>query len=62
MNSHIDKLFEKRRRVGYFIIVGVVVRKDDGHERVVKRNDSGKWSFDGIVLWLGGRQNGDVVK
>jgi hypothetical protein len=54
MNSHIDKLFEKRRRVGYFIIVGVVVRKDDGHERVVKRNDSGKWSSDGIVLWLGG--------
>jgi hypothetical protein len=29
---------------------------------VVKGNDSGKWSFDGIVLWLGGRQNRDVVK
>jgi hypothetical protein len=36
--------------------MGVIVRMDDGRETVVKRNDSGGWSSDGVVLWLGRRQ------
>jgi hypothetical protein len=36
VNSHTDKLFEKRKRVGYFITVGVVVWRDDGHGMTVK--------------------------
>jgi hypothetical protein len=35
---------------------------DDGHEIVVKGNDSGRWTSDGMVLWLGRRQNGDAVE
>jgi hypothetical protein len=40
----------------------VVVRRDDGREMTVKRNDGGGWSSDGVVLWLERRQNGDVVE
>jgi hypothetical protein len=40
--------------------VGVVVRRDDGHEKVVKGNDGVKWSFDGVMLWLVRRQIGDT--
>jgi hypothetical protein len=29
---------------------------------VVKGNDNGGWSFDGMVLWLGRRQNRDVFE
>jgi hypothetical protein len=29
VNSHIDKLFEKRKWAGYFITVGIVVWRDD---------------------------------
>jgi hypothetical protein len=43
-------LFEKRKRVGWFFTVGVVMRRDDGCETVVKENDDGGWSFDGVVL------------
>jgi hypothetical protein len=42
--------------------VGVVVRRDDMCETMVKGNDGGGWSSDGVVLWLGRRQNGDVVE
>jgi hypothetical protein len=42
--------------------VGVVVWKVDGRGTTVKGNDGGGWSFDGVVLWLGRRQNGDVVE
>jgi hypothetical protein len=40
--------------------VGVVVQKDDGCETVVKGNDDYGWSSDGVVLWLGMRQNEDA--
>jgi hypothetical protein len=50
VNSHADMLFEKRKRVGWFFTVGVVMRRDDGCETVVKENDDGGWSFDGVVL------------
>jgi hypothetical protein len=39
--------------------VGVIVQRDDGRETAVKGNDGGGWSSDGVVLWLGWRQNGD---
>jgi hypothetical protein len=29
---------------------------------VVKGNDNGEWSFDGVVLWQERRQNGDAVE
>jgi hypothetical protein len=41
--------------------MGVIVRRDDGSETVVKENDDG-WSSDGVVLWLGRRQNRDAVE
>jgi hypothetical protein len=34
------------------------MRRDDGRETTVKENDSNGWSSDGVVLWLGRRQNG----
>jgi hypothetical protein len=36
--------------------VGVIVRRDDWHWMMVKGKgkDSGGWSFDGVMLWLGG--------
>jgi hypothetical protein len=39
VNSHIDKMFKKRKRVGYFITAGVVARRDDVCETAVKGND-----------------------
>jgi hypothetical protein len=33
-----------------------------GMGMVVKGNDSGRWSSDVVVLWLGRRQNGDMVE
>jgi hypothetical protein len=53
MNSNIDKLFGKRKMVGYFITIYVVMRRDDVRETVVKGNNDGKWSSDGMMLWLG---------
>jgi hypothetical protein len=40
--------------------VGVVVWRDDGREKVVKGNDGGRWSSDGVMLWLVRRQIGDT--
>jgi hypothetical protein len=48
--------------VGLFIIVGVIVRRDDKHGTTVKENDGAVWSSDGVVLWLVRRQNGDRVE
>jgi hypothetical protein len=42
--------------------MGVVVRMNDGHKTSVKENDDDRWSFDGVVLWLGRKQNRDVVE
>jgi hypothetical protein len=42
--------------------MGVIVRRDDGHKTVVKENDSGEWSSNNVVLWLGRRQNGDTIQ
>jgi hypothetical protein len=42
--------------------VGVIVRRDDGHEIAVKENDNVGWSSEGVVLWLSRRQNGDEVE
>jgi hypothetical protein len=38
------------------------VRRDDGRETAVKGNDDGEWSSDDVVLWLGRKQNGDVIE
>jgi hypothetical protein len=42
--------------------VGVIVWRDDERRTAVKGNDGGEWSSDGMVLWLGRRQNGDAVE
>jgi hypothetical protein len=36
--------------------------RDDEYETAVKENDDGGWSFDGVVLWLGRRQNEDIIE
>jgi hypothetical protein len=33
--------------------MGVIVLRDDGCRTVVKGNDDGGWSSDGVVLWIG---------
>jgi hypothetical protein len=43
VNSHVDKLFRKWKRVGKFVIVGVIVQRDDERETAVKGNDNGWW-------------------
>jgi hypothetical protein len=40
----------------------VIMRRDGGYEAVVKENNDSEWSSDGVVLWLGRRQNGDAVE
>jgi hypothetical protein len=62
MNSYVDKLFGKRKRDDWFIIVGVIVRRDNERETVMKGNDGGRWCSNGMVLCLGRRQNGDAVE
>jgi hypothetical protein len=57
VNSHVDKLFRKQKRVGYFVTVGVIVWRDDGRKTTVKGNNDGGWSSDDMVLWLGRTQN-----
>jgi hypothetical protein len=42
--------------------MGVIVWRDNGCKTAVKGNDGGGWSFDGLMLWLGRRQNRDVVE
>jgi hypothetical protein len=62
VNSHVDKLFGKRKRVGYFVAMGVVMWRDNWREISVKGNDSGRWSSDGMVLWRRRMQNEDAVE
>jgi hypothetical protein len=52
INLHADKLFIKQKMVDYFVIVGVVVWRNDRCETAVKGNNNGGWSSDGVVLWL----------
>jgi hypothetical protein len=42
--------------------VGVIVRRDDGHKIAVKGNDADGWSSDDVLLWLGTRQNRDMIE
>jgi hypothetical protein len=42
--------------------VDVVKRRGDGRGTVVKSNDGGGWSSDGVMLWLGKRQNRYVIE
>jgi hypothetical protein len=51
-NSHDDKLLGKQTRIDYFIIVGVIMQRDDIRETAVKENDGDGWSSDGMVLCL----------
>jgi hypothetical protein len=50
VNSHADNLFRKRKSGAYFITMGVIVRRDDRHGMMVKRNNGGEWSSYGVVL------------
>jgi hypothetical protein len=38
------------------------MRRDDERGTVVKENDSGRWSYDGMMLCPERRQNRDVVE
>jgi hypothetical protein len=62
VNSYVDKLFKKRKMVGWFVTVGVIVRRNHGCGTTVKVNDGGGWSSDGVILWLERRQNRDAVE
>jgi hypothetical protein len=62
VNPHADKLFGKQKRVSWFVIVGVIVRRDNRCETAIKGNDDNRWSSDGVVLWLGRRQNRDAIE
>jgi hypothetical protein len=42
--------------------MGVVVRRNDEHGMTVKENNDDGWNSDVVVLWLGRRQNGDVIE
>jgi hypothetical protein len=55
-------MFRKIKRVDSFVTVSVVVRSDDERGTTVKENDGNGWNSDDVVLWLGRRQNGDVIE
>jgi hypothetical protein len=42
--------------------MSVIVWRDNECGMAVQGNDGGGWSFDGVVLELGRRQNRDVVE
>jgi hypothetical protein len=42
--------------------MGVIVWRNDVRETMVKENDGGGWSSNGMVLWLERRQNRDAVE
>jgi hypothetical protein len=48
--------------VDYFITVVVVVWRDNACETVVKRNNGGGLSSDGVVFWLVRRQDRDTIE
>jgi hypothetical protein len=61
VNSHADKLFEKWKRISYFITMGVIVWRNDDVKRQWKGMTTTD-SSDGMVLWLERRQNIDAVE
>jgi hypothetical protein len=42
--------------------MGIIVWRDDECETTMKENDDSRWRSDGVVLWLGRRQNGDMIE
>jgi hypothetical protein len=48
--------------IGYFVIVCVIVQRDDERRTTVKGTDGGGLSSDCLVLWLGRRQNRDTIE
>jgi hypothetical protein len=50
VNLYVDMLFRKGKRVDQFVIVGVVVWRNDEHETMVKKNDDDGCSSDDVVL------------
>jgi hypothetical protein len=62
VNSHVDKLFRKRKRVDQFIIMGANVQMNDEHGTTEKGNDGCGWSSVDVVLWIGMRQNEDAIE
>jgi hypothetical protein len=42
--------------------MGIIVWRDDECETAIKENDDSRWRSDGVVLWLGRRQNGDMIE
>jgi hypothetical protein len=62
INCYVDKLLGKRKRVGWFITIDVVVCRDNGCVTTVKGNNDDEWSSDGVVRWLGRKQNRDTIE
>jgi hypothetical protein len=62
VNSHVDKLFRKRKRVDQFIIMGVNVQMNDEHGTTEKGNGGCGWGSVDVVLWIGMRQNEDAIE
>jgi hypothetical protein len=38
----------------------IIVWRNDWRETAMKENDGGRWSSDGVVLWVRRRKNRDV--
>jgi hypothetical protein len=49
--------FGKRKRVGRFIIIGVVVQMDDERGSMIKGNNGDRWSSNSMMLLLRRWQN-----
>jgi hypothetical protein len=62
VNLHDNKLFNKWKRVGYFITVDVIVCKNDRYKIMVKGDDGDGWSSNSMVLWVVRRQYIDVIE
>jgi hypothetical protein len=42
--------------------MGVIVQREDRHRMTLKGNNGSELGSDGVVLWLGMRQNGDTIE
>jgi hypothetical protein len=62
VNLHDNKLFNKWKRVDYFITVDVIVWKNDRYKTMMKGDDGDGWSSNSMMLWLVRRQNIDVIE
>jgi hypothetical protein len=49
---NIDKLFENKKSVRLVYHPGVIILRDDRYKTVVKKNNGGGWSSDGVLLWV----------